>query len=260
MSHIETMITRYFQQLGLTSEHASFYAALIEHGPQTLSQLSRSAVIERTKLYRLLPELEATHLIVVDSEYKHGVIEAAPLDNLELLLAERESKLQLLRQELPLLKDSLRPSVQQDPKTRVQFYRGASGIKQMLWNETAAKTEIIGLLHQGLQQHTGTAFFDRWVAKCNDQAIKSRSLVNEHFFDQQTQWHQTHSSTKLKHWQGRLITSDTFAITHSMVVYDNVLAYFNWQPGGEVFGVELHNQQLANTQRQFFELLWQQAK
>ncbi len=254
------MITRYFQQLGFTPEHARFYAALIEHGPQTLSELSRSAEIERTKLYRLLPELQAAHLVVVDSEYKHGILEAAPLDNLELLLAERDSELQLLKQELPLLKQSLQPSVQQDPKTKIQFYRGTSGIKQMLWNETAATTEIIGLLHQGLQQYTGAVFFDRWVAKCNSRSVTSRSIVNEQFFDQQTQWHQTHTSTKLQHWQGRLIPVDTFAITHSMVVYDNVLAYFNWQSGGEVFGVELHNQQLADTQRQFFELLWEQAR
>lgn len=253
------MITRYFSELGLSDEAAGVYATLIEQGPQTISELGRNADIERTKLYRLLPVLEKARLIVIDSEYKHGVIEAAPLDNLELLLAERESEIQLLKQELPLLKQSLLPSVQQDPKTKVQFYRGASGVKQMLWNETAATTEIVSLLHQGLQQYAGLAFFERWVAKCNDRGIVSRSLVNEAFFEEQAAWHQGHRSAKLKNWDGKALPAEIFTISHSMIVYDNVLAYFNWQPDGEVFGVELHNQQLADTQRQFFELLWRQT-
>jgi len=50
-----------------------------------------------------------------------------------------------------------------------------------------------------------------------------------------------------------------FAITHGMVVYDNVTAYFNWKDS-EIFGVEIYNQEIADTQRQLFNLLWDKAR
>jgi hypothetical protein len=49
-----------------------------------------------------------------------------------------------------------------------------------------------------------------------------------------------------------------FPITHSTVIYGDVTAYFNWKDG-EIFGIEIYNQQIADAQRQFFEMLWRQG-
>lgn len=44
-----------------------------------------------------------------------------------------------------------------------------------------------------------------------------------------------------------------------MDIYNDVVAYSNWHRG-EVFGVEIYNQQVAMFQKQMFEIIWQQGK
>lgn len=44
-----------------------------------------------------------------------------------------------------------------------------------------------------------------------------------------------------------------------MYIYDDIVSYHDWRDG-EIFGIELHNRQIADTQRQFFEMLWRQAE
>jgi len=42
------------------------------------------------------------------------------------------------------------------------------------------------------------------------------------------------------------------------IVYDDVVAYYNWLDG-EVFGTEMHNNEIAQTQHHLFEMLWSQS-
>jgi hypothetical protein len=44
-----------------------------------------------------------------------------------------------------------------------------------------------------------------------------------------------------------------------MVTYDDVVSYYNWKDG-EIFGLEVYNQEIANAQRHLFEMLWQQGQ
>lgn len=43
------------------------------------------------------------------------------------------------------------------------------------------------------------------------------------------------------------------------ILYDEVIAYYNWKDG-EIFGIEIYNQEMAGTQRQLFEMLWKQGQ
>src|SRR5580658_7690835 len=135
-------IRDYFISLDLTSEIADLYISLQKNGPQTISELSRNANIERTRIYRLLKQLQLIGLIEIESKYKRNVIAAAPLSNLQILLDQKESHLRTLRDKLPHIQQSLASNPSSSPTTRVQYYQGAQGLRQMLWNELRASTEI----------------------------------------------------------------------------------------------------------------------
>lgn len=60
-------------------------------------------------------------------------------------------------------------------------------------------------------------------------------------------------------WKARYLPPEILSIKHSTVVYDDVIAYYNWVDG-EVFGIELYNQEIANHQRQMFEILWEKSQ
>lgn len=248
----------YFARLGLEPEVADLYLALHTYGPQSLLQLARNARIERTRAYRLLDSLSDARLIEVETQAKRKIYKAAPITNLRVLLSNKEEEIRSLDSELEGLQSELSQTLH-SPLSHVQFYSGNDGIKQMLWNQTRASGENVSILYENIQNRTNSAFFDRWVDTCNQHNLHFRSLVGDHFIESQQQWYNQHSNERLAKWSARYIAVSIFPITHSMVCYDDVVAYYNWH-GEQVFGIELHNQQIADTQRVLFEMLWTQGQ
>jgi hypothetical protein len=252
-------IQTYFAKLGFEPEIADLYLALHTFGPQTISELSRNSRVERTRIYRLIDNLLDSNLIEVESHYKRGIIKAAPIANLHILISKKEQELKSLQDELELIQQVLARNSLSSPATRVQFYSGPEGAKQMFWNETKAKTEILSILFENMQTRTNQVFFERWAIACNQNNIHFRGIVSDEFLASQKQWYSTHKNETLDHWEQRYISKNYFPITHSQLIYDNVVAYFNWKDG-EIFGIEIHNKDIANAQRTFFEMLWAESQ
>ncbi|HTE57961.1 MAG TPA: helix-turn-helix domain-containing protein [Verrucomicrobiae bacterium] len=258
MNHDTATVHEYFAKLGLDPEVANIYLALQEHGPQSLLQLSRNAKVERTRIYRLLDSLKEHYLIEEEELYKRKLYKAAPLTNLQILLSKREQQLLDLQAEMLRLHESA-PTAESSVKTHVQFYQGEDGFRQMLWNQTNSTSENLTLLYENMQSKTNAAFFKRWVEKCNSKGLTSRSIVGNHFLSTQQAWYSQHQNERLKNWQGRQISDDVFAIRHSTVIYNDVVAYYDWKKN-DIYGIEIYNQHIADGQRQIFELLWKLSK
>jgi len=247
----------YFAKLGLEPELADLYITLNAYGPQSLLQLSRNARLERTKVYRLIDNLSDAGLVEIETHYKRKIYKAAPITNLQILLSKKEQDIRSLQDDLQNLQDDLSTSLH-SPLSHVQFYKGADGLKQMFWNQTRSDGENISILYENMQSKTNLAFFERWVERCNQRDMHFRSLIGNHFVESQQQWYGVHSNERLEHWVGHYISPDIFPITHSMVCYDDVVSYYNWQDG-EIFGIELYNIEIANSQRRLFDMLWKQS-
>ena len=253
-------IQNYFAKLGLEPEIAKIYIALHTYGPQSISELSRNSKVERTRIYRLIDKLLDSNLVEVETHYKRGIIKAAPIANLQILINQKEQELKSLQDELELIQRVLARNSLSSPATRVQFYSGAEGAKQMFWNETKAQTEVLCILYENMQIKTNKVFFERWAAACNQNQIRFRGIVSDEFLESQKKWraNSTHKNERLRNWQERYVAKESFPIAHSMIVYDDVTAFYNWKDN-EIFGIEIYNQEIAGTQRQFFELLWNKA-
>jgi len=258
MSNDISPMHEYFAKLGLEPEIAEIYLALQAYGPQSLLQLARNAKIERTRLYRLLDRLAEYQLIEIEELYKRKMYKAAPVSNLQGILTTREQEIRDLRKELLVLQESFASQALHSPLTHVQFYRGGDGVKQMFWNQTRARGESLSILYENMQSKSNLSFFERWVERCNEQKLHFRSIVGDHFLDTQRTWYTQHENEKLAYWQGRYVPESILPITHSMVTYDDVVAYYNWKDG-EIFGLEIYNAEIANAQRHVFESFWAQG-
>lgn len=252
-------IRTYFAKLGLESEIADMYLALHTHGPQTISELARSSKVERTRIYRLIDKLLESNLVEVETRYKRGIIKAAPIANLRILITQREQELKGLQDELELIEQVLARNSLSSPATRVQFYRGPEGIRQMLWNELQATGEILSYTYRILDEITGKKFMERWAEAFEQRQLQERLLINDEFFKS---WQENKPGVdvqrRIRGIQYNLIPPHVFKITHSSTIYDDVVAYFHWKEG-EVFGVEVHNKDIAQAQRQLLEMLWLQS-
>lgn len=255
----EQAVRTYFAKLGLEREIADIYLALHTHGPQTISELSRTAKVERTRIYRLIDKLMGSNLIEVEAHYKRGIIKAAPIANLRILITEREQELKSLQDELELIQQVLARNSLSNPATRVQFYRGAEGHKQMMWNEARAGSQVLAIVQQIEPQRTGKTFFDRWVDECNKNDTSYREIHSDDFRKGYAEWYRKHDTARLKTFEARYVSPKTFRIRHSTDIYNDVIAHYLWKDG-EIFGVEIHNKEIADEQRQFFELLWEKSE
>ncbi len=249
----------YFAKLGLEPEIAEIYLALQAYGPQSLLRLARNSKVERTRLYRLLDTLTEYHLVEIEEHYKRKIYKAAPVGNLQVVLTRREQEIRDLQKELLGLEVHYQPTALNSPLTHVQFYRGIDGVKQMFWNQTHAKSECLSILYANMQSKSNLAFFERWVERCNVQGLTFRSIVGDHFLATQRDWYDQHNNEKLAHWQGRYLPETALPITHSTIVYDDVVAYYNWKDG-EIFGLEIYNEEIAAAQRHVFETFWELGK
>jgi sugar-specific transcriptional regulator TrmB len=253
-------IRTYFAKLGLEREIADMYLALHTHGPQSISELARSSKVERTRIYRLIDKLLESNLIEVETHYKRGIIKAAPIANLRILITQREQDLQGLQDELELIEQVLARNSLSSPATSVQFYRGPEGIRQMLWNELSAKSDVLAYAYRILDEVTGKKFMERWAEEFERRKLQERLLVNDEFFKS---WQENKPGIdlqrRIKGIAYNFVPFSTFKITHSSSIYDDVVAYFHWKEN-EVFGVEVHNKEIAQAQRQLLEMVWAQSK
>lgn len=256
MSMIDIVMAKEFlRKVGLSREATQIYLALIEHGRQTVTDISRNSRVERTKVYRTLPELEETGLVSWVEGVSRTELTAASFDTVQVLLSKKEQEVEDLKRMRAGVASVLRELESSAPRTSVKVYRGSEAIKQMLWNETKSKTELLSILRHGIQIDTREKFFDRWVRVCNERGLIARSIVGPDFSKKQEQWHHHRSVERLRHWRGRVVEPETFQIEHDMIIYDDTVGYYYWGQD-EVFGVEINNSLVSSSQRQFFELLW----
>src|SRR5437016_4528640 len=133
--NMEEILKEFLQNLGLSLEEIQIFNSLHKSGPISILQLSRLSGINRTKVYRLLDTLLNKGIIeeIVDDNRK--LLKAADLDKLDFLLKEQEEKVKMMRELFPQVSHliTLNRSLVQ-PGSKVLFYRGREGIKQMVWN------------------------------------------------------------------------------------------------------------------------------
>lgn len=254
----QNAIRTYFSKLGLEPEIAELYLALHSHGPQTISELSRNARVERTRIYRLIDKLLASNLIEVETHYKRGIIKAAPIANLHILINEKEQELKSLQDELGLIEQVLARNTLSSPTTRVQFYHGPEGIRQMQWNLFRSQGEILTIMHRPMQTITGSKFFERWAENWNAGSYTDRLICDSTFLEESNTWHDAHPGSGVKAHDLRLLPASVMELTFGQDIYNDVVAFYNWHDN-EVFGVELYNAEIANAQKVFFETLWAEA-
>lgn len=254
-----TAVQDYFAKLGFEPEIANIYLALYAEGPQTISALARSSKVERTKIYRLIDVLMEANLIEVESHYKRGVIKAAPISNLHILISQKEQELKSLQDTLELIQQVLSRNSLSNPATRVQFYSGIEGLRQMQWNQTSAKSELLAIRHEPLETTLGKTFTTRWADAINQAGLSLRLACTPDFDAKNHAWYKKENVPEvLNNIRTKVIDPATFLIKQNTDIWDDVVAYYNWKDG-DIYGVEMYNQDIADMQRTFFETLWQQA-
>ncbi|KKS08402.1 MAG: hypothetical protein A2418_01835 [Candidatus Brennerbacteria bacterium RIFOXYC1_FULL_41_11] len=254
-------VVEFFQSLGLSNYESTVYQLLLKNR-RAVSMLfiSENTNVPRTNAYRICGQLRRLGLIEEIVKDKKKLVRASDLSHLELLVKDQKQKAFELGSSLPIIKKILTPqNAPQEGKTQISYFKGKDGIKQLLWNSLKAR-EILGYSFLAYEDSTDKKFAkkyreERWLRK-----IKNRDLLSDN--DKYLTEKNLRLTKNLKVfalYRARYLPARKVNINHDLIVYNDVVAFYSWHKG-EIFGVEIQNQDIAQLQKQVFELLWYQAK
>ncbi len=251
---INRLLVRVIKQTGLTAKHATVWEKLLLKPKSTPLQLSRETKLNRSSLYRYLEDLRTKGLVELVLGEKSSQYKANP-EGLNQYLASEEARVESLKTTVPSLVSELTRN-KAIPGSEVKYYQGLEGLKQMLWNVVSANVEFVGLGYEDWNTSVGKRFAEKLRAKNLETKVGSREILNalgKNF--EFTDLGKNYGNI----FKYRLINPKILEIKHDTYIYGDVFAYY-YHYQGEYFGVEIHNVEIARTERQIFEIVWKMAK
>src|SRR5690606_24790627 len=138
------VVIKFLSYLGLDFDESKVYLTLLDKGPMTVLQISRATKISRTNVYRIADKLKEGGFLEEKVDSKK-LLYPVGMHKLEMLVKEQENRAEFLRNILPDIATIIPAATSMSqPDTKVLFYRGVEGIKQMVWNTLQANNECVG--------------------------------------------------------------------------------------------------------------------
>lgn len=241
-------------QAGLSNEGAQIYAALCKQTATHLT-LSRITGINRTKVYRVVQELEQQGLVSRQTDDRGTFLRASDLGVWGLELSAREQR---IREQLntvhalaPALQQ-LRASVRADMTVRT--YDGSDGLKQMCWHELKADEELLVLGGGSIEAMIPNKY---WAEKHRRLSVEAGYNVLEIVNDMPDQTF-TDNADFMKLYTCRILPANILTISNQTVIYNDTVAIYHWQ-NGQKTGIEIINTSYAAMMRHMFKMYWQMA-
>jgi len=256
MSEQTDNLTTLLEPFGLTAEEAQVYLVLMEYGKLSALDISRKLHMGRTKVYRILDKLIGYELAINEYDEVGFKFVASPPEKLTLLIARQEGEVAALKQSLPEIQDKLTQLAGGgEPGSKVLYYRGMRGLSQVNWNLLETKGELLSYEVETADLYMPHEEAERLRLALVDQKIFIRSISNMTELKPFTAIKELMDYTQM-----RSIDPSVLTIKADVFIYNDVYALCHYLQDGDVFCVEMHNQELATMQKQLFENLWQQAR
>ncbi len=253
------ILKKYFETLGLTRDEASLCDVLLRKGKMTVLALAKETGVNRTTSYRLLEQLKKMGLISHVVDERRVLVELADTSSFELLVKEREAEVKFLKEFYPAFSSFVHFSqIKGQPETKVLFYRGVEGIKQMIWNVLKAKKEVVGYSYLTIETVVGEVFTNDWLDEFRSRNLELRDILSDAYVESKKKLNKSIVFDE-PHFHSRYIPIEILDINHQMDIYNEVTSFYNWHEG-EIFGVEIYNEKIAKMHKQLFEIVWGMGK
>lgn len=255
MSDNQKSILEQFKAIGMGYEEAKIYLELLR-GPNTHLRLSVITGINRTKVYRLIDNLEKRSLVARRTDDRGTFLVATDPAKLELELVMQEEKIKLQRTILKHLIPTLAfLQSAENLKFAVRTYEGVEGLKQMCWHELKTRGELLCFGGQTLEDLISN---HQWAEKHRALSVEAdysiRDIINHDIYLPTF----TTNQEFMNRYECRRMPSSKIYFNEETVVYNDTVAIYHWREGQKV-GVEIISQSYANMMRQMFEYYWKLA-
>lgn len=252
---VDTLISL-LTQFGLSDTEGKIYLEIYQHRGVTALALSRTLKVARTKVYRLLDNLISHGLVVTRLGARGQQFEAVSSEQLNLLLSDREHELAKLKQLLPTLQSELQSlSSHSADSSKVLYYHGLEGLKQVTYNSLRAKGELLTYELETMNAFLSPQEAEKLRKRFVENKITIHTLTNATHLQAWTNV----SEMVEQYWEVRHLAPKGSPFKFEILIYNDVYCMYRYA-GEEIFCVEIYSSELADMQRQLFKYLWPGAK
>ncbi|MDD5054673.1 MAG: helix-turn-helix domain-containing protein [Candidatus Peribacteraceae bacterium] len=244
------MITTELQGLGLSSEEAKVYYALLQLGGSYVSAIAKKADVHRVVCYKILDELVERGLVssFTKDNVKHFAVESP-----KILVQKQQEKLTKAQKLLPELL-SITNALAYKPK--IQYYEGLEGMKNIFEDTLTATGEMLGYTNlEDIPKVFPKEYLKEWAVRKVARNLKTRMLSP----------HTPAALRYLKTYYPKgfdpnlveilFVNPREFHFEYEITIYGDKVAILSLNPD-ERMGLIIESPIYAKTQRAAFQLAW----
>lgn len=260
-------IAEQLHTLGLQDNEAKIYLALLELGQGTVSDISKTAQLNRTTGYDVLERLSLYGLANrTTSGSKRTMYIAEPPFRLKQYLENKKHQVEHRLEQVGDIIFDLQNIYKKENKPVIKFFEGVEGIKNIYWHTLDAKSMIYSVLDLGVYL-TGKEkeYYDKfgkdYIKERSKLGVKEKALVlkNEagiEFYNTTYKDNPQYRKVTEYRWLDKQFP---FIPAAEVNIYDDIVMGVLVKPGENV-AFEVKNSSFANSLKIIFELAWQQAE
>lgn len=236
----------------LSQEEAQVYLHLLKSFFSTALQISKEMHIGRTKVYRILDKLINLRLVEKKMSDRGLTFGAADPHRLTQIAERHELEALGLKHSAHTLIKQLEAIQKESPiQSKVLYYEGHRGLEQVTYNTVHAKDMLrvyeVSHMSDFLDEDYAEKIREMYV----ERKIHTHDLTNKSSFSGFTDVHELIKSlSKFRHIDPKILD-----IQFEVLIYNDVYATYTYT-NGEIFCVEIYNEQLASMQKQIYDSVW----
>lgn len=240
-------------ELGLTNDQATTYLTLLE-GPFSHLEIARCTGINRTKVYRIVEDLEKYGLASKKTDDRGTFVVASNPSSLEGYQASHEKEVSYQRSIISeLVPDLMKQCQKTTQELAVQTYDGVEGVKQMQWNELKAKGELLVFGNVRIEDLVNGD--QKWAKKFRELVSQEGYGIREIVNTSDTAQPPASNKDYLKLYNSHTVAAKNLPVETPFVIYNNTVAIYQLNDDRRI-GVEIINARFAETMRRIFEHYW----
>ncbi len=244
------------QAVGVDDKEAQLYLAGLQRGGAPASEYAKRTGLNRITAYNTLEDLVRRGYVTIARKARGKCYTpVAP----EYVALEARKSTQAFERALPELR-SLQGAEHRKP--HVRFFEGWEGVRRVYEDTLTTKSELLNFANSAVVRKHWPTYDQDYVAERVKRGIELRGIAPD-----DAAGRKVHGEDRLRLREIRLVPAKDFDFTNEINIYDHKVAICSFGPSTalgasseqEVFGVIIESKEVAETQRQIFEMAWRYA-
>jgi sugar-specific transcriptional regulator TrmB len=244
-----TALQHIIQSVGLEPHEAKLYLAGLKLGSAPASSYAKDTKLNRVTAYNYLEELVKRSMFTAAERGRTMHYAPVPPDQLSI---EARKNVEALERAMPDLR-SLMGSHHRAP--HVRYFEGVEGVRKVYQDTLTADGELLNFANSAVVRDFWKEYDKEYVNKRIKKGIFLKGIAPDDAMGRKVHGKDNKSLREI-----RLVNAKEFPIHNEINIYDNKVAIVSFaEDEADLFGVIIESKEVAETQKQVFEMAWRFA-